>query len=156
MRDEPDDTGLEEELRQAVARLDGVPPPLFQAALDAYGWRAVDAELAELVFDSLVDAGDAAAVRGPQHARLLSFEAAGLTIDIEISGTGSSRALIGQIVPPQQAEVELCQDDAVTLLEVDDLGRFSSGPLPAGPFSLRCRTGSDPDHRHVATEWISI
>lgn len=149
MPDEPD-AGLEEELRQVIAREDAVPPPLLRAAIDAYGWRTVDAELAGLVFDSLAASG--AAVRGPQPGRLLSFDAGGLTIDIEISGTGPARALLGQIVPPQQAAVQVRQRDGVTTLETDQLGRFRSESLGPGPFSLRCRT----DGRQVTTEWVAI
>ncbi len=156
MPDDPDDTGLESELRRVIGRLDGVPPPLLQAAVDSFSWRAIDAELAELAFDSLVSQDRDAAVRGPQPARLLSFEAGGLTIDVEISGTGSARTLIGQIVPPQRASVELRRGDDATSLEADELGRFSSGPLGPGPLSLRCTVGTDPDRRSVVTEWITM
>lgn len=147
--DEPD-AALEEELRQIIARGDAVPPPLLQAALDAYGWRTVDAELAGLVFDSLAAAG--APVRGPHPDRLLSFEADGLTIDLEITGTGPVRAVTGQIVPPQRAAIEVRQADGVTALETDELGRFRSEALGPGPFSLRCRT----DGRQVTTDWMAI
>ena len=155
MRDEPDDNNLEEELRRIVARRDGVPPPLLQAAVDAYGWRTVDAELAELVFDSLAEPDRGALVRGPGHGRLLSFEVSGLTIDVEVSGTEANRTLIGQVVPPQQAAIEIRQGDEVTALDADELGRFSSGPLAPGPLSLRCSTGPAPG-RQVATEWVTI
>jgi hypothetical protein len=153
---EPDDTDLEEELRRAVARLDGVPPPLFQAAVDSYTWRAVDAELAELVFDSVVDSGRAGAVRGPGQPRLLSFDADGLSIDVEVSGMGPARTLIGQIVPPQPASVEVRQGDEVTALDADELGRFRSGPLGSGPFRLACSVGTELARRRVATEWVAI
>ncbi len=149
MADQPE-AALEEELRQLIARGDAVPAPLLRAAIDAYGWRTADAELAGLVFDSLMAAG--AAVRGPQRDRLLSFEAGGLTIHVEISGTGPARALIGQIVPPRQAAVEVRQRDGVTTLETDQLGRFRSESLGPGPFSLRCRA----DGRQVTTEWVAI
>ena len=52
---EPDDE-LEAELRRLAADREPVPAELVQAALDAFGWRDIDAELAELVYDSLVDA----------------------------------------------------------------------------------------------------
>lgn len=145
-----DDDELEEELRQAIARADAVPPLLRQAAVDAYGWRTADAELAGLAFDSLVAPG--AAVRGPTTGRLLSFEAGDLTIDCEISGTGPARALIGQIVPPQQAALEVRQRAGVTTLESDQLGRFRAESLGPGPFSLRCRASG----RQVTTEWVAI
>jgi hypothetical protein len=180
VRDEPDDTELTEELRRAVADLDAIPAPVVQAAVGSYSWRTVDAEFAELVFDSLVDQGSGTVVRGPQEGRLLSFEAADLTIDVEVGRTGSTRTLIGQILPPQPAKVELRQGDEVTALDADELGRFESGPLGPGPLRLRCSiaagstgtgstgtgstgtgstgtgsTGTGPGRR-VATEWVSI
>ena len=51
-----DEALLEEELRQAVAILDPVPAELRQLAMDAYALYDMDARLAELTFDSLVDA----------------------------------------------------------------------------------------------------
>lgn len=155
MRDDPDDE-LEERLRRVAERVDPVPRGLLQAAVDSFTWRTVDADLAELVFDSLVDQYQDALVRGPGQARLLSFAASGLMIDVEITGTGPSRRLIGQLVPPQWAAVELRRGDGVATLEADELGRFSAGPLRAGPISLRCSTGTEPDGRHVVTDWISI
>ena len=147
--DKPD-AALEEELRQIIARADAVPPRLLQAAVDAFGWRSIDAELASLAFDSLAASG--APVRGPHPGRLLSFEADGLTIDLEITGTGPARALTGQIVPPARAAIDIRQADGVTALETDDLGRFRSEALGPGPFSLRCRT----DGRQVTTDWMAI
>jgi hypothetical protein len=151
--DEPDDDELEEQLRELAARFDPVPPRLLDAAADSYTWRTVDSDLAELVFDSLAD-DHAALVRGREHARLLSFEAGALTIDLEIAGSGPDRRVIGQLAPPQRAAVEIRQGSDVTDLDTDELGRFS-GVLRAGPFSLRCSTGADPA-RPVVTDWIAL
>lgn len=133
-----DDAALEEELRALAGRLEPVPDRLVQAAIDAYAWRTVDADLAELVFDSLADRDEAALVRGGQQERLLSFRASGLTIEVEVTVTGSARRLIGQLLPPQRADVEIRHQDDVLRLATDDLGRFIAESLPAGPVSLRC------------------
>ncbi len=111
MHDEPDHARLEEELRGLAARLEPVPGRLVQAAVDAYAWRTVDADLAELVFDSLADQDEETLVRGRQQERLLSFRTSGLTIEVEVTAAGPSRRLIGQLVPPQRAEVEIRQQD---------------------------------------------
>lgn len=153
MPDESDDAKLQEQLRQIAARFDPVPPRLLEAAVESYTWRTVDSDLAELVFDSLAD-DDVALIRGPEHARLLSFEASGLTIDVEVTGSGPDRGIVGQLAPPQRVAIEIRQGLNVTGLDTDELGRFS-GPLRAGPFSLRCRTGADPD-RPVVTDWIAV
>jgi hypothetical protein len=151
--DELDDAELEDQLRQIAARFDPVPPQLLDAAVDSCTWRTVDSDLAELVFDSLAD-DHVALVRGREQARLLSFEASGLIIDLEVTGSGPDRTIIGQLAPPQRAAVEIRQGSNVTGLDADELGRFS-GPLRAGPFSLRCSTGTDPD-RPVVTDWIAL
>lgn len=153
MPDEPDDAELEKQLREIAARFDPVPPRLRKAAVDSHTWRTVDSELAELVFDSLAD-DNAALVRGPEHARLLSFQASGLTIDVEVTSSGPDRKIIGQLAPPQRVAVEVRQGLNVTGLDADELGRFS-GPLRSGPFSLRCTTGTHPD-RPVVTDWIAL
>lgn len=47
---------LEEELRQATAILDPVPPALRQIAVEAFALHDLDSRIAELAFDSVVDA----------------------------------------------------------------------------------------------------
>jgi hypothetical protein len=153
MRDERDDDELEEELRRLAARVDPVPPELLRAAAGAFTWRDIDAELAELVFDSLLDADEAALVRGSPDRRLVSFAAGGLTIDVEVTTTGPDRTVMGQIVPPRRGQVELRRGQDTVTVEADELGRFRSGPLPPGPLSLRLRTeGGAP----VVTDWLAL
>lgn len=156
MPDETDHAELEEELRRVVAQIDSVPPALLEAAVGAFAWRTIDADLAELVFDSLVDQDEATLVRGIGHGRMLSFRASTLTIDIEVTSTGDSRMLVGQLVPPQPASVDIRQGDRVITIDADELGRFSAGPLQAGPTSLRCRVGGDIRQPSVATDWVAI
>jgi len=158
VHDEPDDdeAHLEEELRELAARLDPVPGRLVLAAVDAYAWRTVDADLAELVFDSLADQDEAAPVRGHQRERLLSFRSGGLTIEIEVTADGSSRRLIGQLIPPQRAAVEIRHQDVVVTLAADLFGRFMAEALPAGPVSLRCSPADGQDRSPVVTDWVPI
>ncbi|WP_330462043.1 hypothetical protein OIB37_31515 [Streptomyces sp. NBC_00820] len=141
----PEDGLLEEELRQAAAVLDPVPAGLLQLALDAYALHDLDARIAELTFDSLVDA---LPVRGvPQAPRMLTFQAGELTVDVEVTGDG----LIGQLLPPGSARVEvLGGPQTVRPVPVDTLGRFTSDAPPTGPFALRLRTGGDV----IVTEWL--
>ena len=92
---EPDDE-LEAELRRLAADREPVPAELVQAAVDAFGWRDIDAELAELVYDSLVDADEASLVRGPPGQRLVSFAVGGMTIDVEVTSAGPGRTVMGR------------------------------------------------------------
>jgi hypothetical protein len=151
---DPDDE-LEAELRRLAADREPVPAQLYQAAVDAFSWRDIDAEIAELVYDSLLDAGEASLVRGPAGQRLVSFEAGGLTIDVEVTSSGPGRTVMGQIAPPQRATVDIRHPRDTVTVEADELGRFWSGPLPPGPASLRLRPppGAGPA---IVTDWISL
>lgn len=144
--DEDFDSGpLEEELRQAAAVLDPLPPALLQVAIDAYGLHDLDARVAELTFDSLVDA---IPVRGVTDApRMLTFSAGEVMVDVEVTGRG----LMGQVLPPQPARIEvLGGPQSAVVLTADDMGRFVADTAPSGPFALRLRTGEDV----VVTEWL--
>src|ERR1700722_7045820 len=96
MSDERGDEELAEELRRLAAQADPVPPLLMQAPIDAFSWRDIDAELAELVFDSLFDTDEATLVRSSPDRRMVSFKTAELTIDIEVSGAGTGGAGSGR------------------------------------------------------------
>ncbi|MGK9462695.1 hypothetical protein ACSLFT_22030 [Streptomyces sp. G6] len=136
---------LEEELRQAAAILDPVPAELRRIAVDAFALHDLDARVAELTFDSLVDAIPVRGTTDPP--RMLTFRADDVTVDVEVTQDG----LIGQLLPPGPADVEVLSGPrAHALLTADDLGRFTGGAPPTGPFALRLRTGSDV----VVTEWL--
>ncbi len=150
---EPDDE-LEQELRALAADHEPGPAELLRAAVDAFVWRDIDAELAELTYDSLVDADEAALVRGSPGQRLVSFAAGGMTIDVEVAGPG--RTLMGQIAPPQRATVDIRYRGDTVTVEADELGRFRSGPLPPGPASLRLRPPPGGGGPAIVTDWISL
>ena len=152
MPEEHDDE-LAEELRRLAARLDPVPPELLTAAAGAFAWRDIDAQLAELVFDSLLDVDDATQVRGSPERRLVSFTGGGVTLDIEVTTTGPARTIMGQIVPPQRGAVDVRRQQETITIEADELGRFRSGPLPPGPLSLRLRPAEGTP---VVTDWLAL
>ncbi|MEV5433454.1 hypothetical protein [Streptomyces sp. NPDC052701] len=136
---------LEEELRRAAAVLDPVPAQLQQLAVEAYALHDLDTRVAELTFDSLVDA---IPVRGAADVpRMLTFRAGDVTVDVEVSAQG----LMGQVLPPRPARIEVLTGPAAGApLTTDDLGRFTGDAPPCGPFALRLRTGGEV----VVTEWL--
>jgi hypothetical protein len=123
-----------------------------------------DAKPAELVADAAPQVKgprgprgpEASAVRGSPEWRQLSFRASGLTIELEITGNGGYRRLLGQLIPRQRAIVDIRHADGVTTAEADELGRFSAEIVPLGQISLRCRLGTGAGHSHVVTGWITI
>jgi hypothetical protein len=153
--DEPGDE-LERELRRLAADAEPVPAELIRAAVDAFAWRDIDAEIAELVYDSLLDAEEASLVRGPADQRMISFAAGGMTIDVEVTSAGPGRAVMGQIAPPQRATVDIRYRQDTVTVEADELGRFRSGTLPHGPASLRLRPPPGDAGPAIVTDWISL
>jgi hypothetical protein len=96
----------------------------------------------------------ASEVRGGPEWRKLSFRASGLTIELEITGSGEYRRLLGQLIPRQSAVVDIRHGQGVITVEADTLGRFSADEVPFGQISLRCRLGSDQSP--VITGWITL
>jgi hypothetical protein len=146
--------------QELIARLaellEDAEAPSWSAELAkaSYGLRAVDAELATLSSDSGLTAGSG--MRATAAPRLAVFEAAGLSVEIEIEPAARSGLwrLVGQLTPAGPARIGIRRhDDAVSWTDADDRGRFSADQLPGGPLSLRCERPGQPA---AATEWIWI
>lgn len=134
------DEALLGELAALLAPGGEPPPEVLRAARGSFTWRTVDAEIAALTYDSLLD-DTPVATRAAARSRILAFEADGLTIEVELDATPGGRRLLGQLVPAQEAEVELLADGAVVAAAAaDGLGRFAMA-LPAAPqrVVVRCR-----------------
>jgi hypothetical protein len=97
---------------------------------------------------------EASVVRGGPEWRQLSFRTSGLTIELEITGSGDYRRLMGQLIPRQSAVVDIRHGQGVISVQADTLGRFSAEEVPFGQISLRCRLGSDQSP--VVTGWITL
>ncbi|NRQ37857.1 hypothetical protein HII36_39415 [Nonomuraea sp. NN258] len=136
----------EEELREIANRLDPVPAELLEDAMRAYALRTLDAELAELTFDSW-DVVSATRVRGG-GPRLLTFTSRDLVLELEVSGA----RLVGR-TSGGPAEIGVQRRDDETRLRSDALGRFTADALQPGPLRLRVSPAQgDP----VVTCWIRI
>lgn len=136
----------------AIAAAEEVPASVIEAAKASFTWRTVDAELAELVFDSAAE--ELVGVRStPDSTRQMTFRAPGVEIEVAILSEGSRR-IIGQLVPPQQAEIELRYGTETKRVQSDHLGRFALHDVPVGPISLRCIFGDDASV--VQTDWMLL
>jgi hypothetical protein len=138
-------------LRQGLAEADPVPTDVIDFAKAALSWRTIDAELAELAYDSSEESTPAG-VRSLATARMLSFEAGNCTIDIEYNA--ATGRLIGQIEPARQVVVELHLAGGAVVTDTDDLGRFNFDGVLPGPVSLVFRTPGDLEV--IKTEWTVI
>lgn len=146
-----DDEELLTALRQALSPRNAVPAEFVAAGKQAFAWRTIDAELAELTYDSLTSLEDALSMRAETASiRALTFTSPRLTIELEVVGD----SLLGQIVPGQPAVITIQPKSAASsIVEVDDIGRFLLQPLPAGLFRLRCRTATGVE---TLTGWITL
>ena len=148
------------ELQGLLARVDPVPAQLLDQVRRSFCWRTVDAEVAELSFDSLVDRETVLSVRSggdpALEPRMLSFGAvvdgADLSIEVEATAVAERQTLVGQIYTAGATAVGVEMGDGrSTEVPVDELGRFSVEPVPRGPVRLRV----EQDGRVVHTTWVS-
>lgn len=151
-----DDDALLEELGAVVRRLDPAPPRVLEGARAAYTWRTIDMELAELTRDTATEEASAepALVRAMTGPRLLVFESERMSIELEVT-TGPDQRLrvVGQLVPPVRAAIEIHQGAGTFTTESDELGRFVIEGLSPGPARLRCNPDGGPD---LTTEWTQL
>lgn len=138
-------------LRQGLAEADPVPTDITEFARASLSWRTIDAELAQIAYDSSQEP-TAAGVRSVATGRILSFETGNWMIDIEYSS--ATGRLMGQIDPARQVTVELHLAGDAIVTDTDELGRFSfEGVLP-GPVSLVFRTAGNLEV--IKTEWTVL
>jgi hypothetical protein len=145
---------LWQELAAVVRAADPVSSELLRIGRDSFTWRTIEAELAELAFDSVGHA--LTGVRGAPQQRQLTFEAPSLTLEVEVRAEGEHRRLLGQLVPPGPARVMIRHQGGIVAVEADETGRFRVDDLPAGPGSLRCHLGGGAGGAPVVTDWVTL
>jgi len=145
------DEALVADLGDALRAEREVPARFVEIGKAAFAWHTVDAELAELTFDSATDPGALAGVRSePAAVRAMTFSASRLTIEVEVA----EDALLGQLVPATAGEIEVQpRDGSATSVSVDEVGWFMIRPRPAGLFRLRVRTVAGDE---IRTEWADL
>ena len=97
---------------------------------NAYAWHNIDAELAQLTYDSQADTEQMAFVRSETASiRSLTFTSAHLSLELEVG----EDSLLGQVIPPQAGTLETYTKAGLTTLPVDESGYFAVEPIPANP-----------------------
>jgi hypothetical protein len=109
-----------------------VPDRVVAAGKQVCTWRTIDAEIAALTFDSLLDEPIGAVRASADGPRVLRFEAGGLTVELKVENPPAGRRLSGQLVPPDPTEVHARAGDDVWRGVADRFGRFVV-PLPSRP-----------------------
>ena len=141
-----DDDQLLEQLRQLAAVKDPVPRSVVDSAKAAFALRTLDEEMADLLFDSLLD-DSLVGVRGGS-SRQLTFGVNEIAIDLDVE----SDQLVGQVTPAGIPTLELQTPELISSVAVDSLGRFFAKRPKAGPFRLRL----DVEGQRVTTEWVNL
>ena len=150
MPDGWDDEQLLAALGEAMKARAAVPAWFIEMGKNAYAWHNIDAELAQLTYDSQADAGQMAVARSETASiRALTFTSAHLSIELEVA----DGSLLGQVVPPQPGTLETHTRSGMTTSPVDEAGFFALEPIPASPFLLRFRA---TDGASVMTGWITL
>jgi len=151
VRDGWNDEQLMAALGEAMRARQAVPDWFVETGKSAYAWHNIDAELAQLTYDSNEDQREAAVLRSETASiRALTFTSAHLSLELEVTGD----SLLGQLLPAREGQLEIhTRAGDITTTEVDEIGCFSVDPIPESPFRLRCHTADGTD---VLTGWITI
>jgi hypothetical protein len=142
-------------LGEAVTEDASVSDRRREAAYGAFTWRTVDDELAELLHDSLLDAG--AAVRSSAGTpRALTFGRSGLTLEVEVAGD----QVLGEVVPEgsaadgsEPARVMLQRPDAEDVtVDADSAGFFRFSGVGPGLARFVVELGG----WSLTTPWVTL
>ncbi len=146
------------ELGGLLDRLDPVPLELIDQARQIFCWRSVDAELAELSFDSLLDRELALAVRSGDGSvlgpRMLGFGAVvdgeDLSIEVEVSAIDGQCTMIGQLEPAGATTIGVqARGGDVVEVPVDDAGSIRRAPGAERARSAPDRARGTPGADHL-------
>jgi hypothetical protein len=150
VHDDRDDEQLLAALGEALKARQAVPDWFVETGKSAYAWHNIDAELAQLTYDSSHDTMGAAITRTEAASiRSLTFTSPHLSLELEVTGN----SLLGQVIPPRAGTLETHTRAGVTTSPVDEIGCFAVDPIPASQFRLRYRTTDGID---VLTGWITL
>ncbi len=146
----PSDDAMIALVGQALRATEPVPEHVLVGARAAWTWRTIDTELAELVFDSALET---TGVRSEDTARQLTFRAPGAEIEVMVVD-GTTRRIVGQLIPPSELTVQLTSGDEVAEQRSDGMGRFAFDDVRPGPVRLTV-LGADGTQT-IATEWVIL
>ncbi|MDH4145287.1 MAG: hypothetical protein OEY23_08965 [Acidimicrobiia bacterium] len=145
-----DDEALLRLLRPYVDQVDGPSPLSYELAYAALELSTLDAELAELTFDSALAADEELlAIRASLSRRFLSFALGdGLALELDVL----ERRVVGTVAGVQLTGVEWRSGSTAGKLGVVEGDEFVMDPCPEGPFYLLL-TMAD---RRVVTDWLML
>lgn len=146
-----DDDTLLAHLAAALEAAEAVPRDFVAAGKAAFAWHNIDAELAELAYDSGLEPEEESFIRAEfASLRAMTYVSRRMAIELEIA----AQAIQGQVIPPQTGEVRVDVMNGRDIINpIDEVGAFTIRPVPAAPFRLHCRTD---EGGNVITDWIRL
>ena len=119
MRDWDDDRLLAA-LGQALMAREAVPSWFIETGKSAFAWHNIDAELAQLTYDSHQDQHAVAMLRSETASiRALTFTSAHMSLELEVTGN----SLLGQLLPPRSGQLVIqTRAGTTSTTEVDEIG----------------------------------
>ena len=144
------DRNLLQDLGAVAAAVDPVPGIAYDLGRAAFDLFRLDAQYAALVADSALDC---VGERGSgDDVRLLSFETADVSIEVQVSRRPGGSALMGQVIGADAVSVRVeSYSGADVHQSLDAFGSFRCDAVPQGPVRLLVRREGRPD---VMTAWI--
>ena len=143
------DDALLAALREAITARDNVPARFVETGKNAYAWRNIDAELAQLTYDSVIDERMVAATRSGDGVDPGPHLHLGLIC--RWNSRSARTSLLGQIIPPRAGALEIHTGGGnETATTVDEIGCLRRGPqagrlvpvaLPHRRTAPTCMTG---------------
>jgi hypothetical protein len=149
---EDDAMDLEQLLREAVARVDPIPPGLIRYAAEAQTVGTLDGELADLAWDSWIDRAEL--TRGTE-TRMLTFGPAGpagTRLHVEVVRGDNGFELTGRVDPPIHRQIRVDYHGGFVDRPVDERGRFAADLPIARAIRFRLHGEQPP----VSTGWVPI
>jgi hypothetical protein len=137
-------------LREARKARQAVPSWFIETGKNAFAWHNIDAELAQLTYDSQGGRRAPAATRSETASiRALTFTSVRLRVEVEVA----EDTVMGQVIPSQGGILEIQTKAGIRTTDVDEVGCFAIEPIPETSFRLRYRA---PDGADVLTGWIVL
>jgi hypothetical protein len=148
-----DDDRLESQLRLVAGQADPVPEQVVADAKALFALRDLDAELAELVADSLIDEPAVLTRALVSDVRMLSFAHDDVTIELDIdTDPVTGRISLRGLVAGATGELVLVRTGQRLPIPLED-GHFAQSLAVGGPLRLELRLA---DGRRITTAWVTV
>lgn len=147
----PEDMALLRELREVFEAIDPVPHYVVEMGKAAFSLRNLEADLMELV----QFAPELAQMRETATSRLHVFELGDVTLDVELTVSGATCSVLGELSAPYAAgDASVTVQTAARRFEVttDEAGRFEVTGIPLGMLRILVRP---TDGAALTTPWIA-